>query len=267
MDVAIYATVQTSGAFVLLTIVADGAGATIMRQEGGGVEKEVRGSAITLSGGTAYLNDYEFPFDTQITYKATVADGTVAVSNPVMVDADNKDWIRCLDAPTRSIPVSVVEFPEKQHKGRVELYDVVGRRLPIAITDVLSGASGGMTLFLDGSDATLMADAMAQGFPMMLHTPPSHGEDRFYFVVQQATWRRVSRLAKQSGRYLDLDVVEVDATRQILGISQTEQYSWGSLALAYTAWADQTGDLERSVAYAFDTWQELVLAGLIIGGG
>jgi len=253
----VVASVQPEG-FVVLDLRGDGATATVSRLEPGGAVTEVRGSPFPLDTVTTVglAFDYEFPFDTPIRYRI-LSGGITTESNTVTVPSEGRDWLRSLSTPSRSLAVEVVEFDGKDATGRVSLYQVHGRREPVAVTDVLSAYTGTITLYAEGSDVVRLADLLSDGYPIMFHSPPEHGEDRFYFVATGVKWQRVSRLAHDQGRYLELTVAEVDSSRLILGVSPT-QYTWASLTDDYPDWAAVVAD--------FPTWRDVVTAGLTLPG-
>ena len=255
MAATLNATVQTDGRFVAIQLAGTGSTMDVFRQEPGGTEVELRGSRFNLNAGVGTAYDYEAPFDVPVSYRG-VSNAQTGLSNEVTVASNNEDWLRSLSNPSRSMVVSVQDFASKGSAGRVSLYQVHGRRLPVAVTDVMTAYTGTINLYAEGSDVNELDDLIRDGYPIMLHTPPAHGEDRFYFVVTAATWSRVARLADDPGRTLTLEVAEVDSSRLILGVSPV-QYTWAELASTYGDW---------DAVQVFDTWRDITLAGLSLPG-
>lgn len=250
---SITAAVQGTGAFVSLNLAGTGP-VTVYRVEPVG-EKLLRGSPFTLSGGVGVAFDYEAPFDTPVTYR--MVDGSSYYSAEVTVPSAGIDWLRSLSSPYLSQPVEVVAFNEKAAQGRVTVYQIIGKREPIAAVDVMGAFTGTLTLYAEGDAVDTMVAALADGHPMLLHSPPEHGEDRLYFVVNDYRITRVSDLADDPGRYVELNIIEVDASRTVYGVSPVS-YTWDSLDNDFTSWAQ--------VVAAYQTWNQVVQAGLDLPG-
>jgi len=255
MAATLSAVFQEDGRFVVITLAGTGSTMEVVRLEPGGTEVELRGSRFTLSGGQGIAYDYEAPFDVPVSYRG-ISNGETGYSGEVTVESNGEDWLRSLSNPSRSVVVSVQDFAQKDSAGRVSLYQVHGRRLPVAVTDVMTAFTGTINLYAAGSDVNELHDLIRDGYPIMLHTPPAHGEDRFYFVVLGAKWSRVARLADDPGRTLTLEVAEVDSSRLVLGVSP-QQYTWDELASTYGDW---------DAVQVFDTWRDITLAGLSLPG-
>jgi hypothetical protein len=250
---SITATVQGTGAFVSLDLVGTGP-VDVYRQEPKG-DVLLRGSPFTLSGGLGLAFDYEAPFDTPITYR--MDDGADYYSSSVTVPSGGIDWLRSLSSPYLSSPVEVTSFPEKAAQGNVSLYQIIGKRLPIAAVDVMGAFTGTLSMYVEGEGVDTMIAALADGYPMLLHSPPEHGEDRLYFVVNDYKVTRVSDLASDPGRIIALSIIEVDASRTVYGVSPVS-YTWDTLDDDYATWAQ--------VAAAYQTWNQVVQAGLTLPG-
>jgi hypothetical protein len=230
---------------------------TVTRTEPGGIETAVRGSPFRIDG-AGVVFDYEAPFDVAITYTVVAGVDTVTSAEDTLV-SDDQDWLKCLADPDLSLPVTIEDWPEKSREGRVSIYPVIGRKLPVAITDVMSAPTSGLTLaVLSSSERDQIDAALDLGYPMLLHCPPSHLEDRTYFVVNTATWSRITgAVAGEPTRRLALDITEVDSTRLIVGPT-VSALVWDDIVDAYDDW-DEVRD-------TWDSWSSLLLSGSTLPG-
>lgn len=222
-----------------------GAGATAVtalfdRSTDGGVTyTTVRGgSAVTISGTNANIDDYEFPVNVLVTYRVrTYTAGGALVNTFTALMARDLDvaWLKVPAAPYLNQPVTVVDRSDVTRRSRSALFDVVGRSFPVMVGDVASSVS--YTLQLLTEDATERADLdylFASGEVVFLHLP-STVDDLIggYFAVGDVSNAPPLRLSKRRVWNVPLTQVAPPGP-DVVGPA----YTWASVVAEYATWTD-----------------------------
>lgn len=191
-----------------------------------------------------------------------------------------KNWLSVPDIPSLNMPVVVQDLQEYSISGNIlSSSHVLGRKNPVVSLDVSSGRAGSFTLLIP----TLLDDFIASygvsssvpnhmrlvgsGYVMLLRSfaPWITGIDDFYFVVSDASIKRISRIAgmqamsdaetaadnSQLGLQAIVTVVvnwiEVDAPPNVDAVSI---FSWQTVLDNFTSWQD--------LYDSKDTWLEVL---------
>lgn len=230
-----------------------GATFTVERSVNGSTWTPVRGAiSVPVSGSlTGAVDDYEFVPDMPNTYRArvlnnlgvTVQTHTSAGITPTL----DAVWIKSVPRPFLNRPVTVVDFSEVQRPARNGVFDVVGRSLPVAVTDVRGSRRYELTVLVDDqADADEFDQILAAGDPVFVHVPTdSLVPASMYAVIGDTTRARVGRTSRKVT--FDLPLTEVAAPGpDVAG----ETILWTSVVTASATW--------QAVVAGDDTWLRLL---------
>lgn len=202
----------------------------------------VRGgvSIPMVTGQTLRLDDREFTPGVVNTYRVRAYNASnvevptytyTATVTPALTEV----WLRSPTRPFLDQPVTVTDFGDITRPARAGLFDVLGRRLPVAVTEIRGSRRFDLTLrAADTAAVAELALALSFGDTMYLHVPagclvPSSG----HFFVGDVGERRPPKHDSQA-RYFTLPLTEVDAPDpSIVGPTIT----WAGVISAYATWS------------------------------
>ncbi|MFI5607781.1 hypothetical protein [Amycolatopsis sp. NPDC051903] len=156
---------------------------------------------LTVTGGSAAVSKGVSLFFGKQDY-ITQATATVT---PMLDTA----WLKNPRRPSLNTAVIVSEVGPLSRDSRSGTFDVIGRTMPVVVSDVASSRKFSLTIMVDDADGASDLDArLAAGDALFLQTPdPDSVVPTLYFVTSGYSWRRTSHRGKR--RFFDLDVVEV----------------------------------------------------------
>lgn len=239
-------------------------------------DRRVRGLAnVDVLVNEMTVTDYEVPLNTEFIYYLRLHfDGGTFDFGPVdptpqtyiptqtSVYGDGIAYIRLLDAPEVSQPVLIQNMNEWQRQGRVYgEYQVLGRRNPVVITDVMGGREGtleGLCFLDEGQSYEDIEDVINPGSTILVqnHNPTQSAFYDMYIKVEQADFERHTKTVYYGERQnpiaptvivsFSLDYIEVDRpdpTAVILPDQTWETVyeshtSWGHVNERYESWKD-----------------------------
>lgn len=153
-------------------------------------------------------------------------------------------WIKSIVRPFLNRRVTVTGWSDIARGDRGAQFDVVGRTLPIAVTDV--GGTATFTLELYAAthdDAQTLDYILASGDVLFLHTPAGCELPSAYLRVAGSSARRPH--VRASSRVFSLPVIEVAAPGpDVVGATSTWQTvlnsypTWAAVLAANATWAD-----------------------------
>lgn len=188
---------------------------------------------ITINGGTTAISR-----GLSLVFPVSANSGQDAASvTPDMNDV----WLKNVLRPNLNRKVDPVGGIEISRKSRSGVFDIVGRTMPITVTDVRGSRQFDLRLFVgdyderDGLDNTL-----ATGDTMFLHVPDGGPSASAYVLVGDTSWSNLSQL------YV-LPLTEVAAPDGTL-VGNT--ILWIDVIAEYPSWADLMADEP--------TWSDLV---------
>lgn len=215
--VAVQATVDPSGRWVTLAVEAPGMTAfSVFRVTADGTQA-VRGAIDKATESDyGFVADYEAPQNAPLSYFARATDGVMTrqsmVVSPAGVIDRGGDVIFGLTNPLAFQRVQVISFPEISTKGRRNLVEIVGRRDPVAVSDVRTLGAGTLTVAtLTDSERAGLAALLADG-GIVAFSPwqPTYGfADVWYLSIGNVTEKRVARVADEPSRYFTLEAQRV----------------------------------------------------------
>lgn len=190
--------------------------AVIDRSTNGVAWTTVRGGAAAeVTGGTVRLDDYEFTDGTPATYRLRLydaADVLLGTLTGTVTPALGTVWLKNVGRPYLNRAVVVTGFGDVTAPARGGVFEVLGRRLPVAVTDVRG--SRRYDLEVRASDleiADAIELALSFGDPMFVHVPADCVVPRsMYAFVGDVTQARRGK-HDTTVRYFTLPLTEVDA--------------------------------------------------------
>lgn len=118
-------------------------------------------------------------------------------------------WLKSIARPFLNRTVTVTDWSEVSRRSRNGVFDVVGRSVPVAVTDLRSGREYELTVMESTPAAADELDTvLASGDPVLVHVPPDCLVPRsMYAVVGDVAVSRAS--ARGLRRYFRLPLTEV----------------------------------------------------------
>lgn len=206
----------------------------------------VRGGAhIPIStGDTLLLDDYEFTPGVENTYRVRAYNASnvevptysyTATVTPVLTEV----WLKSIARPFLNQPVQVVDFSEVELPARGATFEILGRRAPIAVTDVRGSRRFVLVLRAQSIlDADAIELALSFGDVMLIHVPDDAPLPRsVYAQIGNVSIARAGSRHDTQQRYITIPVTEVAAPAAAL-VGSTATY--GGLAVAFGTYADLT---------------------------
>lgn len=198
----------------------------------------VRGSELAVGpADTVGVDDYEFTAGVPNTYvlrayAGALLLGTVSVViTPVLTSV----WLKNVARPYLNRAVTVAGFSDVALPARGAVFDVLGRRRPVAVTEVRGSRRYELTLAaVDAVEAEAIELALSFGDTVFLHTPAGCAvPGSMHAYVGDVTVSRTA--ARGVRRYLSLPLTEVDGpAAEVVGATIT----WQGVLSAYPTWAD-----------------------------
>lgn len=224
-----------AAARVLLTVVgaADSTVAHFQRSTDQVTWTDVRGGqAVTVGRGGAQLYDYEYSAGV-LNYYRVVFDGDATVTTSVTPDQTGV-WLKNPLRPFLNRPVTVIDFADVTRESRSGLFDVIGRTLAIARTDLMSGRSTTVTMRVtDQSDADDLDGLIAVGEVLLLQPPGGSAVPTMYAVPFGYARARVAQTS--AVRRFPLPLTECVMPDLSLAAVQS---TWQTVVNTYATWAD-----------------------------
>jgi hypothetical protein len=160
---------------------------------------------------------------------------------------DDQAWLKNPSRPGLNSKVTITEISEISRKSRTGRFDVLGRTLPVAITDVQSSREFTLELIVNGNAEALdMDNRLSTGEPMFLQ-PRTTADDipTVYFVAGDVTR---TQLAKTSTAItFTIPVIEVAAPGSTVAGAT---YVWSDVIANYASWT--------AVIAANPSWSNLI---------
>lgn len=168
------------------------------------------------------FRDYEVPNGASVTYRARAAwySSGLPITGSWLESSSGSwsstaTWLKVPTDPSKNTTVRIGRTSPWQHSARVGLFPVIGRALPVAVSDVMPGASFELELLaLDKSELEAVTTAL-DAMRVLLQIPPDAGTGAELDGSQHATVtsKAVSYLfGKRSAmRSIRVGLVETDA--------------------------------------------------------
>jgi len=205
------------------------------------------GTAATVTGDEAAVDDYEFAAGQLNSYRVTGTPGAVQFTATVTPDQPGV-WVKSVARPFLNRELKVVDHGDIVRPSRSGTFAVIGRTMPIAVTDVQLSRRWELTV---KADTVAEADALdlvfASGDPLFIQ-PPASGYlatvPGGYVVAGDVVRARFGRSSPR--RTFTVQCTEVAApAADVYGVPAT----WATLVAEFGSWS--------AVAATFATWQDV----------
>jgi hypothetical protein len=155
-------------------------------------------------------------------------------------------WLKCVGKPFLNRAVTVMDFSTVERAARTGLFDVVGRSVPIAVSDLRGPRRWSLQILAQTlTEASNLDQLLASGEPLFIHVPANVAVPGGYVTVGDISQERLARLSVR--RAFVLPCTEVAAPGpDIVGTTVT----WQTVLNAYGTWA--------AVLAAHPTWADLL---------
>jgi hypothetical protein len=196
------------------------------------------GQSITVAGGAASLFDFEYAAGVTNYYRASyvdVAGNSIGPSTTTsVVPIQTGCWLKNPLRPFLNRKVTVIGIGDVTRQSRSGLFDIIGRTLPVAVTDLMSGRSTMLTIrATDPAEAVDVDDMVAVGEVLFLQPPLGSAVPTMYALPGGATAQRVANTS--SARYLPVGLTECAIPDLTLAAVQS---TWQTVVNTYATWAD-----------------------------
>lgn len=218
---------------------------TIYRVHADGSRVEVRGGApVKTSGGAAFVWDYEFPTNENLTYVA-LDSGMERTSNTVTV-TDARSWLRAPGLPGLDITVRLGNLPDRSHARPITYLTPIGRRttvpvydarkaptFPLQVVCLTDAESDALLALLDGSASAwlLWPGTKHHATYVSLGNAVEHPVTGKVGMTESVWTIEASEVARPAG------AIAFDPTASWQAILDTSA-SWSAVAAGYTSWLD-----------------------------
>lgn len=205
------------------------------------------GAGVAVAGGAISIDDYEFVPGVIARYRIT--DGVTNNEALFATTYPTSTWLKTPLRPFLNRAVTTTGASDVSREGRGGSFEVIGRSLPVLVSDVMAGRAWSLSLYTatKGERDGIM---LALTFGEAIFFQPAYAcagvlPDQGWYRVASVTERRPPR-HDSIKRYLELALLEVAAPDMAVG-GYTATY--GAIAAAYATYA--------ALAAAFGTYLAL----------
>lgn len=157
-------------------------------------------------------------------------------------------WFKNIRYPFLNRPITVTDFSDIERAGRAEVFDVSGRSLPVAVTDVRASQAFELQVLTTSLEQARDMDLiLASGDVFFVHVPPNCPLPGGYVQIGDAAQVRRTRSARSNRRYFTLPCrIVAPPAPEIVGTTLT----WGTVFALYGDW--------NALINANPTWADLL---------
>lgn len=220
---------------------------SISRTGPSGAYVYVRGfwTAVVTPNSRVNVRDFEPPLGVPLLYTiyawvAAIPDLNARTTVTVTVPAKPSDdpFLVDLIQPQNTQRVVVEQLAELDHNIPAGVHWILGRHTPIVTVDLAHTPT--FTLQFVTKDALAWErarDALGNGAPLLLRTPPEQGVGNMYLFATGWKEQRPSRLAFHGDRRFVVEAVQVDRPDPDLW-PPSAPTTWATVIASYASWAD-----------------------------
>lgn len=235
----------------LINILGNVSYVTVERSTDGITWETVRGgSSVSPDTGTATHYDYEFPSGVEITYRVKTFSGTDVeldtLSDVITVNLESV-WLKSVEFPFLNRPVVVIDWSPVQRQFRGGVFPVIGRSLPVAVTDLRGSRKYTLETVVQTPDAARDIDyLLASGGSVFVHVPGHCDVPQMYAIVEGASSESRAALRSQR-RIITLPLMEIAKPKLSIVGAMSE---WQTLLATFGTW--------EAIISAYPVWDELL---------
>ncbi len=179
------------------------------------------GSEMVPSSGSLSLDDYEFQSDVENFYRVVATDGGNPIFSNSITPSLSGVWLKSIRFPFLNRQVTVTNYSDITRSARGANFDVLGRSVPVAVTDKRSSQKFSLELVTTDADEELVMDlVLASGGVMFVHLPADCRVPGGHVVIGEVSSRRKN--ARGSRRYFTLECqVVAEPAADVVGGTMT----------------------------------------------
>jgi hypothetical protein len=191
----------------------------------------VPAGVVTLGGGAAAISENA---TIRFARKAFVSQESTSTTPPL-----DRVWLKHPQRPFLNRSVTAVDWSPVRRAARTGVYPVIGRSLPVAVTDLRGPRQWTLTLMTESLAAADELDTiLSSGGVVHLHVPDGCPFPGGYYTIGDTELRR-GQSVRSERRYIDLPLTEVAApASSVVGTT----YTWQGVINDYSSWADLIAD-------------------------
>jgi hypothetical protein len=217
---------------------------TIYRVHADGTRVLVRGGDVTISGGAAFVWDYEYPTNEAVKYVAD-DNGAERTSNTLTI-TDSRCWLRAPGLPGLDTVVRFRALPERTLPRPTTFLSPIGRRTTVPVSDVRKSPQFNLEVVCTTSAESDAVEALLNDAPTAYLLWPNTKHHGTYVAIADAVERPVAGKVGDPLRVWALACTEAarpaggiafDPTASWQAILDTSA-SWTAVSSTYTSWLD-----------------------------
>jgi hypothetical protein len=142
--------------------------------------------------------DWEPPIGVPLTYSVACFDSTGAqidtqtITLTIASNGCSDTWLNDLARVNNTLRVTIEQIPELDYQVPASVHEVITRRTPIVTSDVAhTPALEASVLTVTDDDRERARDALGNGVPVLLRTPPELGVGNMYLAVLEFKEQRI----------------------------------------------------------------------------
>lgn len=198
---------------------------------------QIQTDATNLASGSHTVTGGAAAISRSVTVALAHAEFLNEQTNSITPDLDGV-WLKSLRFPFLNRKVNVLDYSDIQRQDNNGVFHVLGRTLPVAVTDARGSREWTMTVWTEtAGDAADLDTVLASGDLEFIHVPADCTVPGGYVVVGTTTERKTRPHAVR--RHFDLPVTEVAAPKQD---SMGSTATWQTVLDNYATWADLIAD-------------------------
>jgi hypothetical protein len=205
------------------------------------------GQAVTVKSGSVTLDDYEFSSDVPNYYRLITLAPSGQTTGPVSITpALDAVWLKSIALPFLNRRIVVTDWSAITRPTRTGVFDVIGRSVPIAVSDVRGSRRFSLTVMTTGlQDESNLDGVLAAGDVMFIHVPADCPVPGGYVAIGDTSDDRHAPTSTERFWELPCTVIAPPGP-DIVGAPST----WQTVINTYATW--------RDVVAAKATWRDLL---------
>lgn len=168
-----------------------------------------------VAGDNQVIDDYQYSPGVPNWYRVRITSSDIGTTNdqtltagPVTPPAVDAVWLKATEHPELNRTINVVDFSDVERPTRGGVFDVLGRSLPIAVSDVRGSRRYTLDVLAEDDDEAAELEAiLATGDTVLLQVPPDCPVPAMHAEVGDVTVSRTGRRANR--RVFSLPLTEV----------------------------------------------------------
>lgn len=189
--------------------------------------EDVRGGTVDAFGGLMVrpVDDYEYPAGVDAEYEIVgLTDDGQTVQRAVLrrSSVGDKVWLKFVANPQLNRRVDLVGWGKISRTSRSDVFDIVGAKEPVLVTDVFSSRSVTVQIVTHTvEDTKALDDALSEGFPIFFQVPAKLQLPTLYASVGDYDYEALTPSSLRSRWTIPLREVAAPPPSVIVGSTRT----------------------------------------------